>query len=332
MRLLMLLVLLLSGSLMAQPVMPFSPSAGGAGGGAGGGTADCQLIGGAGCVMAGQVRGIAGTFSAPGVSVGTALSQGMYAPSGTVVALNGVSGVSFALSGTTTLTLNSQALTNVALYWANLGAVGTPSYSWNQDSDTGFYSGGSNSDVINAATAGVLRLSLGNTAITATVPYVTAAGTVSNPGYSFTGDPNTGVRQAGADILALVAGGMDRFTVRTTTLDTAIPLRGQNAVSSVAAATTTYWQEAVVDNMGSLTPAFAPICLNMSDIGKEYYQLEAIGHGSTAPFAVKCSCVANKRLSGTTIQPIWLVQGVDGSGNPFTAAASNVSGLCAGGF
>lgn len=67
------------------------------------------------------------------------------------------------------------------------------------------------------ATAGVYRIG-GTTVIDATRHLLSAAGTTSNTGFGFYLDPNTGLINPGADIIGLVAGGVETLDVTSTGL------------------------------------------------------------------------------------------------------------------
>jgi hypothetical protein len=94
------------------------------------------------------------------------------------------------------------------------GAVGTPSISFNTDTDTGIYLFGSNQ--IGFATAGTDRVAITTTDLVATVFFVGPVGAAATPTYTFTGDVNTGMYRPGADQVALSAGGVAQLSVSTT--------------------------------------------------------------------------------------------------------------------
>lgn len=87
----------------------------------------------------------------------------------------------------------------------SVGAVGTPSYTFTGDLNTGIYWIGA--DSFGLATGGTLRLSISTTAVTSTLPIAAPVGSQSAPGYSFSGDPDTGIYSNSADRLDFVTGG-----------------------------------------------------------------------------------------------------------------------------
>lgn len=85
------------------------------------------------------------------------------------------------------------------------GAAATPSLSFVNDTDTGVFSSAANQ--LGLSAGGVARLAISTTAITSTLPNLGAAGSAAAPNWSFTGDPDTGVFNNGANQLGLAAGG-----------------------------------------------------------------------------------------------------------------------------
>jgi hypothetical protein len=89
------------------------------------------------------------------------------------------------------------------------GAVGAPMYSFNNDPDTGIYRIGA--DQLGFATGGVLRLNISTAAFTGTLPWQGQNGSAGTPAYSFSGDPDTGMYNGGANFLGFTAGGVFIF-------------------------------------------------------------------------------------------------------------------------
>jgi hypothetical protein len=65
------------------------------------------------------------------------------------------------------------------------------------------------------ASASTTRLDITNSAISTSLPLRGASGSVSDPGFSFSADDNTGLYSVGADSLGITAGGTLRVTVDT---------------------------------------------------------------------------------------------------------------------
>ncbi|MBY0316564.1 MAG: hypothetical protein K2Q26_13655, partial [Bdellovibrionales bacterium] len=122
---------------------------------------------------------------------------------GTVLTTNGSGGLSWSAA--------SQA-TSVN---ANTGTAAAPSISFTTEADTGFYN--SNSNAIGVASGGSQTFEFNTVGLqspTTRGPLITtAAGSATNPTYSFAGDPNTGWYSPSADVLAATTNGSDRMTI-----------------------------------------------------------------------------------------------------------------------
>ncbi|MBY0315091.1 MAG: hypothetical protein K2Q26_06205, partial [Bdellovibrionales bacterium] len=123
--------------------------------------------------------------------------------SGTVLTTNG-SGV---LSWTA-----ASAATSVN---ANTGTAAAPSISFTTEADTGFYN--SNSNSIGVANGGFQTFDFNTVGLqsptTRGALITTAAGSATNPTYSFAGDPDTGWYSPSADVLAASTNGSERVRI-----------------------------------------------------------------------------------------------------------------------
>lgn len=87
------------------------------------------------------------------------------------------------------------------------GTAGAPSYSFSGETNTGLYSVGANE--IGFTTAGILRLSVSDSKITATIPIWASNGSAASPSISFSGDINTGFYREGSDKFTVTTGGVE---------------------------------------------------------------------------------------------------------------------------
>jgi hypothetical protein len=146
-----------------------------------------------------------------------------------------------ALSWTKTPSLTSATITTATITTGTIttglfgdGTVGAPSIAFNSDADgsgTGFYRSAANT--ISFSTNGVDRMDLdasGNLTFTSSGGSLRCnpSGSDNTPEYSFRGDVNTGMRQTGADALALITGGTEYLTINSS---------GQVALGTGSAAT-----------------------------------------------------------------------------------------------
>ena len=103
------------------------------------------------------------------------------------------------------------------------GTAAAPSiYFKDSGTDTGFYSPGT--DQVGISTGGVVRLTTSTTAFTGTLPWLGQNGTAAAPALSFSGDPNTGVYNVGADNIGVSTNGTLRFDISTTAVTSTLPV------------------------------------------------------------------------------------------------------------
>ena len=107
-------------------------------------------------------------------------------------------------SGYTTAVNKAPAFSaGVVGYTGFRGTAALPAYSFEEDPDTGVYSSAANNLDLSAAGAVVANVSASGVSVTGAVvgstQFSAALGTKTAPGYSFTGDLNTGIYSSGAD-------------------------------------------------------------------------------------------------------------------------------------
>ncbi len=100
---------------------------------------------------------------------------------------------------------------------ASAGSAAAPSYTFSTDTNTGFYSGVA--DTIEVSVGGTNIFDLSGAGIASSTPggavITNAAGSVSNPTFSFTGDEDTGWFSPAADELAAVNGGSESIRINS---------------------------------------------------------------------------------------------------------------------
>lgn len=172
-------------------------------------------------VVAGATRFVDGLIGTPGISFLGDTDTGFYrAGSGNI-----------RVSGNATLIFdmdvpNQYVRSFFPLHSAD-GAVGTPSFTFVSDPDTGIYRAAANR--IGFSTSGGLRFTVDSTFVQSEVDFFIANsasrlivpdGTVALPSMTFVNDLNTGIYREAADDLRLVAGGVQVYSL-TPTLITA---------------------------------------------------------------------------------------------------------------
>ena len=148
-------------------------------------------------------------------------------------------------------------------------AVGTPGFSWSGDPNTGMYWVGA--DQLGLAAGGVQRVLVNSSGVRvagyiSTTGIVDAGGaiygyqgdSVTAPGYTWSGDTNTGMYWVGADQLGLAAGGVQRVLVNTTGATVTGNFTATGSVSAASASgswvATQAEAEAGTDNTQIMTP------------------------------------------------------------------------------
>lgn len=115
--------------------------------------------------------------------------------------------------GSTRLTASSAGVTVAGQYLGPLSTAGAPLYSFTGDTDTGIYS--SSANILDLAAAGADFLSGNGTQLDINTnilnvnsgPVRAPTSSSGAPAYSFLGDTNTGIYQAGADTIGFSTGG-----------------------------------------------------------------------------------------------------------------------------
>lgn len=156
----------------------------------------------------------------------------------------------FAVDTAVTVTLSAtQTLTNKT-FQADPGAEATPTYSFDSDTDTGFYRSGSGavtftSNATDAATFNSTGISsVGD--VTAGDQFFASNGSAAKPSYAFTGDGSTGFRWNSSGSIIYVANGVDKITFSSTG---GLTVPGATSFTS----TTSFTGAGTVGTGGSLT-------------------------------------------------------------------------------
>lgn len=157
----------------------------------------------AGDTMTGVLNLPAGDAAAPSLTFNGDADSGIFSDSANTVRM--------ATSGVTRLTVQDTSLECTVRVRTPDGTAAAPTHTFVNDADTGLFVAGTNSLGITAG--GTQRMSVSSTAVTTTVPNYAPAGSAAAPTYTFTGDANTGLFQAGADQIGFSAGGSERFRV-----------------------------------------------------------------------------------------------------------------------
>ena len=148
-----------------------------------------------------------GTAALPGLAFNGDPDTGIYRPS--------ANQIGFATSGALRANFSDTALTFASgiSISGDPGTAANPGYAFNGDGDTGMYWFSANK--IGWATAGVRRATLDNAdfSLSAGIQVLGDYGTVLLPGYSFNGDPDTGLYRSAANQISIATAGVARATL-----------------------------------------------------------------------------------------------------------------------
>ncbi len=177
--------------------------------------------------------------------------------------------IGWSTGGTLRLSLSTTALTNTLPIYAQDGSATNPAYSFSSDTDIGMYRGAS--DSIRFATAGAEILRMGS-AIQAAVPYYSSLGSVTNPGYAFTGDPDTGMYSSGSNVINFTTAGSDRLSISSISITSTSPFYAPDGAAATPSYTFTndtnsgLYYTGTADTIALATGGTARITINTTDI------------------------------------------------------------------
>lgn len=163
-----------------------------------------------------QVRALDGTAGAPSYSFTSDPNTGVF---NTAADNIGVS-----TGGSLRWTFGTAAHVSTLPIRGQSGAANAPMFTFTGDTNTGMYRLGNGQ--IGLTTLGTNRFTLTTTELTLTLPYQGPSQSAGTPTFSWSGDPNTGMYNVGADNLGFSAGGTLRFDISTTALTSTLPFLG----------------------------------------------------------------------------------------------------------
>ena len=162
------------------------------------GGADRLSINTTGITAAIQYLGIAGTFGAPSFSFAADTNTGLYNPMADTLAIT--------TGGADRLTINTTGITAAVQHLGIAGTVGSPTYSFVADTNTGMYN--PTTDTLAFTTNGVSRLSVSTSAVVSALVVQAPDGAANAPSVYFASSTNSGIYYGGSDRVAIAAGGV----------------------------------------------------------------------------------------------------------------------------
>ncbi len=163
--------------------------------------------------FAGVINAADGTAALPSYTYTADPNTGIYRV--------GADSIGQSTNGVLRLTVDTAAITSTLPFVGPLGAVGTPTYTFVGDLDTGMYSNGANS--VEIGTGGARRIQFNSADVTTYVPIAAVAGTVALPTYSFSSDTATGLYYISTSTFGISTAGTLRVTFDTAAVTSTLP-------------------------------------------------------------------------------------------------------------
>jgi hypothetical protein len=188
------------------------------------------------------------------------------------------------------------------------GTAGAPALAFTGDTDTGMYLSGANN--ISFSTAAAVRFTIGVGVIIAEIQMQGASGAAGAPGYSFTGDSDTGLYRVTANTLGLSTSGAVRLQLGPS---------GQFGIGGANYGTS---GQTIISGGGSSAPAWGTLGATAGGTGQTTYTTGDLLYASATN-------TLSKRAAGTDGYVLTMVSGVPawaaptgGSGTPGNPTAS----------
>jgi hypothetical protein len=197
------------------------------------------------------------------------------------------------------------------VHYSGNGTLAGPSYSFGADVNTGFYRPGA--EQLALVTAGVARMTVVTSSITATLPIQGPNGTLAVPAYTFAGDTNTGIYNPGGDQLGFVVNGASSMTISATQIAAGLPWRGPNGTAALpayafSADTNNGLYRITTDSIGLATVGVLRLSIDaQGDVGiglaASTYDLQLAANSAAKPTSNTWTISSDRRLK-KDIKPI----------------------------
>lgn len=280
---------------------PTGPALYGSGGGGGGGSADaCELLGEADCDMDGAFWAAPGAQATPSYSFGADPNTGIY---------NFSDGrMMFVSNGNFKLFLTESSLYSYTPIGAPTGSESGPSLGF-PTANSGFYYDAIDGNGVAVSVSSTRRAVFRATETQLYNTLMVPNGGAGGPSITFSSDVDNGFYRVASDVIGYTKA-----------------ISGPTELASSVAALTAWEKSPVVDTRLSSTNT--PTCSVEADLGKSYTKINPIGHGSTAPYTLKCECVAAQASSGTTLLIGWIISRLTSAGVWQTAPSVGAANTC----
>jgi hypothetical protein len=215
---------------------------------------------------------------------------------------------------------------------ASDGSAAEPSLTFASDFDNGFYYIGANS--FGLSVGGTLRDTYTTTSISTTLLRLGPNGTAGGPAWSFSGDPNTGAYNVGADQLGFATNGTLRLTLSTSALTSTLPYVsplgavGAPALAPVGGLTTGVWfpTTAIAAISASGTEAMRFAATFVQTVLPLYYELPTVNQASSLSVTSSNSGAVYNN-SGATAQVVFTLPTATQANTTYTFCVVDADGI-----
>ena len=149
------------------------------------------------------ILNFSGTASLPTKTFDGDIDTGIYNPAANTIGLS--------TGGVNRMIIDSLGLSTTVPLMIPDGSESSPALTFNNDLNSGIYSGGANS--VNIVAGAVNRVNVSSSGLEATVPIIVPTGNLANPSIKFTGVNDAGIYRSNTDEISITTAGVQKFTI-----------------------------------------------------------------------------------------------------------------------
>lgn len=241
-------------------------------------------------------------YSADGAAATPAYTFTSDAKTGMYIIGGGNLGI--AISGVNALDLNATRLQNAGIYYSANGSAASPAYTFTSDNQTGIYRSAANTIGISCANS--LKLSIGPSLVTLTIPISIPDGSVASPSLQFTSSSQTGFYYGGTNSIGISAANTAVGTISSSAVTLNYPL-----VEAVGTANSPSYTFTGATTTGLYYSA-ANTALAVANVSNNTWLFSQLGsaHISLNPLTVRADgtntavAITSKKLIATSTQTL----------------------------
>ena len=171
------------------------------------------------------ILNFAGTAALPTKTFDGDTDTGLYNPAANTIGLT--------TGGVNRMIIDSLGLATTVPLMIPDGTESSPALTFNNDLNSGIYSGGTNS--VNIVAGAVNRVNVSSSGLEATVPIIVPTGNLANPSIKFTGVNDTGIYRSNTSEISIATGGTQKLTAGRFVNTSHVPFRNTNGTVTTPA-------------------------------------------------------------------------------------------------